>query len=260
MQDFAKKREVFATEYAKAKLSGENILFGNNPLQVTFDEWKKDPNALANFQAVGRDKLQALGMTYGKNYAEGNSQRDMSDLDLGIVGFVKGFKDSNSAWKAYQSDPKFRSLIDAQVSEIAKGRGLDPAHEEVRNTITSGIMSGVVGGIERHNLPAALLKGSGQTQNGELPGGPGFISADPIDQFPEPERGVWDLAKSNDALKTQVENKLKEISGGQFSTMSELDQELTRSKVDLSISDQATARSNVSSLSMGSPVMQNWIF
>jgi hypothetical protein len=218
MQDFAKTREKYGAEYFKARMDGDNIIDGANPLEKSFDEYRKDPSALNSFRVVSRDKLTGLGVAYGKNYAQGVTDRDKSDLDLGIMNFVHGFKTQEDAFKAYQSDPKFQGLVNAQVSEIAKSRGLDPTHTEVRSAITGGIMSGVVGGLERAPVSAQYMKENYKSKNGAKETQTNFIDWNDSESLNilEPSDDVLSLAAENPEKKKELDIAVRNLTDKKY--------------------------------------------
>jgi len=218
MQDFAKTREKWGAEYSKARMDGDNIIVGTSPLEKSFDEYRKDPSALNSFQVVSRDKLTGLGAAYGKNYAQGITGRDTTDLDLGIMNFVHGFKTQDDAFKAYQTDPKFKSLVDAQVNEIAKSRGLDPTHSEVRDAITGGIMSGVVGGMERAPVSAQYMKENYKGKNGAKETRTDFIDQEDSSTLNilQPSDDVLTLAAENPVKKEQLDVATRQLTNGKY--------------------------------------------
>lgn len=218
MQDFAKTREKWGAEYSKARMDKDNIIDGTNPLEKSFDEYRKDPNALNSFQVVSRDKLTGLGAAYGKNYAQGVTDRDKSDLDLGIMNFVHGFKTQDDAFKAYQSDPKFKGLVDAQVREIAKSRGLDPTHPEVRDAITGGIMSGVVGGLERAPVSAQYMKENYKSKNGTKETKTNFIDWQDSEtlNLVEPSDDLLSLAAENPEKKKGLDAATRQLTNNKY--------------------------------------------
>jgi hypothetical protein len=228
MQDFAKKREAMAGEYAKARMDGDNILTGDSPLAKSFDEYLSDPNSLNSFQVVSRDKLNGLGRAYGENYAKGITGRDTTDIDLGIMNFVKGFKNSQDAYAAYQNDPKFKSLVEAQINQVAKARGLDPSHQEVRDAISGGIMSGVVGGMERAPVSAAVMKGlqddgnQGRTRTDFL-----SIVDDPNLNISEGD-DLLELAKEDPEMNSQLDELAKQLTNGDY-TLAQMEAKINSS-------------------------------
>ncbi len=217
MQEFAKQRQAYGAEYAKLIRDKENIVDGVNPLEKTFDEYMKDPNSLNSFQTVSRDKLASMGMLYGKEYADGIvEKRDYTDADLGIVNVIKGFKNAGDAFKAYASDPTFKSLIDAQVSEIAKGRGVNPNNPEVRSAITSGIMSGVVGKTERLPISAAVMKKMLGEDGSENVGS--YIKMEPNTNINLSEGDLKEQANQDQGMKTLMDSEFNRLSKGKYPT------------------------------------------
>jgi hypothetical protein len=212
-EKFAKERQRYGEEYAKALSSDDNIVVGANPLTKTFAEYSSDPNSLNSFKTASRDKLVQTGRMYGANYAEGNTSRDLSDIDLGIMNFVKGFRNQDEAFRAYSSDPKFKSLINAQVDQIANSRGLDPSHKEVRDAITGGIMSGVVGGMERTAIPASVLKGMMTKENSSAPD---YLSIEDSTVLNIVDEPTLDMAANDPAMRKELDKTFNSVSGGKF--------------------------------------------
>lgn len=153
---YAKKREQLGAGYMKDKSNMNNIIVGTNPFDVSYDQSRKDPNAM-QYQVAERDKLLQHGALIGKQYSE--SEMSQQPDEWGFLVTKKGFGTAEEAMKSYQSDPKFKQWVDDQTVLATKASGLTNPNEDALNTIKSGIMTTVVGGTERNALPAGYYKG-----------------------------------------------------------------------------------------------------
>jgi hypothetical protein len=221
MEQFANQRQELYKQYLKDKSTGENILLGQNPLEQSFDDWTKRGRTLEPYQAVDRNKLLSHGILIGKNFAEGEVREDVDKY--GFLNVQKGFKNADEAMEAYQSNPQFKSWVDSQTELSAKAAGVEKPNQEVRDAIRSGIMTSVVGGVERHQLPSEILKNIGAGQNPQY-AKPALVRTAITATGPElPSQNIEDIISIAPEAKKDVDKRISDATGGKYPTLQQMD-------------------------------------
>ena len=210
---FAKKREQLGAGYMKDVANTNNIIVGNNPLNVSFDQAQKDPNAM-QYQVAERDKLLQHGALIGKQYAE--SEMSQQPDDWGFLVTKKGFGTAEEAMKTYQTDPKFKQWVDDQAVLATKARGLSNPNEQALDAIKSGIMSTVVGGTERNPLPAGYYKNIKTGDNA------GVVTMEKEVTATSAPKDFNQLIAIPE-VKQEVNKEVSRQSGGKYKSLEELD-------------------------------------
>ena len=142
IEDYAKQREQKAAEYYKQSLDANNIIVGKNPLEITFEEFRSNPNSM-QFQVANRSELMKHGMAIGAQHA--NSIINRTRDNFGSIKTQYGFQSAQEAMDAYHNDPGFNKWVEDQVSLATQASGLSHPSEAASEAIRSGIMTAVVG-------------------------------------------------------------------------------------------------------------------
>ena len=208
---FAKTREAVMSAQMKDRSDQNNIVSGASAKDISFDQYRKDPNAF-QYQVAQRDKLLQHGALIGKQYSE--SEMSQQPDEWGFLVTKKGFGTAEEAMKSYQSDPKFKQWVDDQTVLATKASGLTNPNEEALNAIKSGIMTTVVGGTERSALPAGYYKG----KNGQSAG----VVTMEKDTGASAKKDFNSLYAVPSIKKTINEN-ISLQSGGKYKSLEELD-------------------------------------
>lgn len=236
MQDFAKKREDAIGTYAKLNIDGRSIVQGNPPSSVTFDQWKKDPNSLFSFKAVDKATLGKMAEGAGEAFGKSFTGVDESLVGkYGIMQWVEGAKSPADHAQRMATDEKYRTSWDRAKREVAAASGLDLSDPSVDAFITSNMESRAIGNVQPINMTRAQLDSlRGVGNKPQLGGGPGLVGAEPLSQFPEPEKDPISLALSGNhpGLKKVADDKLAQISGGKFTDIKDFNKELLIAEQD----------------------------
>lgn len=233
MQDFAKKREALGLEYAKAKMDGRYVVQGVNPLDISFDDARKDPNALNSFKIVDKNTVGKMAESAGEAFGKSFRGPDESLVAThGIMQWVEGAKNPEDHANKMATDKSYRDSWNQAKQQVATANGLDLSDPNIDNLITSGMMSKAIGNVQPISMTKAQLDAIRKAgRPDELPEGPGAVGIDFMPTFPEPEGDTWDLAKKHSGVKTSVEQRLSDISRGEFKNMGDVDAALAKGAI-----------------------------
>lgn len=149
---YAKDREKYQTEWAKAAMDKNNILIGNKPIDVSFEQYRKDPSSL-QFSTMGRDKLYTYGAKAGDEYAKSFLNQGKTDA-RGNFEVWTGFRSPQEVAAKMQSDPKFAANVNESMLKIMAANGIPADNKDAADAIMSGMLSAMVGkaSLEKDSL------------------------------------------------------------------------------------------------------------
>lgn len=153
---FASERSKYNDAYMKASMDQNNLILGKTPADVTFDEYKKNPNAF-QFSTIGKDKLYTYGAKAGDEWKTGQTAKTVLD-QYGRLHDQKGFSNPQEVATAYSSDKAFAGLVEDNIKKVMQANGISTDNQDAASAIRTGMMSQMVGKDDVQNAPSEWLK------------------------------------------------------------------------------------------------------
>lgn len=179
---FAQARAQKQAEHSKAAMDQNNLIIGERPTDVTFEQWRNDPSSM-DFKVIGRDKLYTYGAKAGDEWKSGQLTKTTMDKYMRLHD-QRGFANPQAVANAYQSDEKFRGLVEKNIQDIMAANGIPLNNSDAANAIRTGMMSQMVGEDKISHAPEAYFKGQSQSSISGLDNSPGFIDVNYTQKSP----------------------------------------------------------------------------
>ena len=223
---FAKKREAIIASQMKDRSDQNNIITGNNASDISFDQYRKDPNAF-QYQVAQRDKLIQDGMQAGAQIGEEENNSGVHVDEFGKLVIPPKFVNAGEFHNAYQNNPEFKTSIDQQATAKAKARGIQNPSKEILNTIISGMATTASGKVKRENISEYELQRL-RTAGLKPAGGVDILSFNDV-AIPNPASGSMDypvdkdIAMKSPIVKKKYDAEIFSKSGGEYKSQEEMD-------------------------------------